>query len=79
MLDGQGGVYAARLWWLLRWIGHSAVALLDGGVAGWTAAGGALVTDAASPAAAPPYPERPPVDGDRSTPTRSRAGSASFG
>ncbi len=29
--DRQGGMYAARLWWMLRWIGHSAVAVLDGG------------------------------------------------
>ncbi|KNZ32741.1 MAG: 3-mercaptopyruvate sulfurtransferase [Methylibium sp. NZG] len=41
-LDRQGGMYAARLWWMLRWIGHAAVAVLDGGVAAWTEAGGAL-------------------------------------
>lgn len=43
--DGQGGMYAARVWWMLRWMGHEAVAVLDGGVAAWQAAGGALVTD----------------------------------
>ena len=32
--DRQGGMYAARLWWMLRWIGHSAVAVLDGGPQG---------------------------------------------
>ncbi len=32
--DGNGAI-AARLWWLLRWIGHNAVAVLDGGYAGW--------------------------------------------
>ena len=37
--DRQGGVYAARLWWMLRWMGHSAVAVLDGGEAAWVAAG----------------------------------------
>jgi len=42
--DGSGGV-AARLWWLLRWLGHEAVAVLDGGWAAWTAEG--LPTDAA--------------------------------
>lgn len=36
--DGQGGMYAARLWWMLRWIGHAAVAVLDGGQATWTGA-----------------------------------------
>ena len=56
--DRQGGMYAARLWWMLRWMGHAAVAVLDGGVAAWTAAGGALVTDTPRPATAPPYPER---------------------
>ncbi|MEK7737282.1 MAG: sulfurtransferase, partial [Pseudomonadota bacterium] len=33
--DNEGGIFAARLWWLLRWLGHSRVALLDGGLAGW--------------------------------------------
>ena len=58
-LDAQGGIYAARLWWMLRWIGHAAVAVLDGGLAAWRAAGGALVTDAAPVDPAAPYPERP--------------------
>ncbi|MGO4325516.1 sulfurtransferase [Cupriavidus sp. 2TAF22] len=37
--DAQGGMYAARLWWLLRWLGHEAVAVLDGGKNAWVAAG----------------------------------------
>jgi thiosulfate/3-mercaptopyruvate sulfurtransferase len=45
--DGSGGV-AARLWWLLRWLGHDAAAVLDGGWAAWTAAG--LPVDARQPA-----------------------------
>lgn len=38
--DAQGGMYAARLWWLLRWLGHDAVALLDGGMPAWESHGG---------------------------------------
>ena len=34
--DDRGGVYAARLWWLLNYYGHSSVALLDGGWTKWT-------------------------------------------
>jgi thiosulfate/3-mercaptopyruvate sulfurtransferase len=37
--DAHGGMYAARLWWMLRWVGHEAVAVLDGGMAAWQAAG----------------------------------------
>ena len=49
--DAHGGMYAARLWWLLRWIGHEAVAVLDGGLAAWEAAGLPLVTPVAARAA----------------------------
>jgi thiosulfate/3-mercaptopyruvate sulfurtransferase len=35
--DADNGMYAARLWWLLRWVGHRAVAVLDGGFKAWTA------------------------------------------
>jgi thiosulfate/3-mercaptopyruvate sulfurtransferase len=42
--DAHGGMFAARLWWLLRWIGHPAVAVLDGGLAAWQSAGLPLVT-----------------------------------
>lgn len=44
--DAHGGMFAARLWWLLRWVGHGAVAVLDGGLAAWSAAGLPLVTPA---------------------------------
>ena len=33
--DASGGAMAVRLWWLLRWLGHTAVALLDGGWPAW--------------------------------------------
>jgi len=36
--DQDSGMYASRLWWLLRWLGHDAVAVLDGGFARWQAA-----------------------------------------
>jgi thiosulfate/3-mercaptopyruvate sulfurtransferase len=40
--DGAAGGFAARAWWMLRWIGHDHVALLNGGLAAWQASGGAL-------------------------------------
>jgi thiosulfate/3-mercaptopyruvate sulfurtransferase len=33
--DNEGGIFASRLWWMLRWLGHDKVAVLDGGLAGW--------------------------------------------
>jgi len=40
--DDAGGMMAARLWWMLRYLGHAAVAVLDGGWQAWCAAGGAV-------------------------------------
>lgn len=40
--DEANSSFAARLWWMLRWLGHDAAAVLDGGFRAWTAAGGAL-------------------------------------
>jgi thiosulfate/3-mercaptopyruvate sulfurtransferase len=56
--DAQGGMYAARAWWMLLWAGHRAVSVLDGGLAAWKAAGGALERGAAAAttAAASAYP-----------------------
>lgn len=48
--DAHGGMFAARLWWLLRWVGHREVAVLDGGLQAWQAQGGTLST--ATPTAA---------------------------
>lgn len=59
--DAQGGVYASRAWWLLRWMGHDDVAVLDGGVGAWREAGGALTTDAPDGHGLEPYPLHAPA------------------
>jgi len=58
--DDQGGSYAARAWWMLRWMGHVPVAVLDGGKAAWQAAGGELVTWGPSGAGPVEYPVTEP-------------------
>ena len=58
--DASGGMYAARLWWMLRWLGHEAVWLLDGGLSAWQAAGCALETTPAAPRPASDFTPRPP-------------------
>jgi thiosulfate/3-mercaptopyruvate sulfurtransferase len=47
--DDSGGTMGVRLWWLLRWLGHARVALLDGGWQAWQAAG--LPVETTAPAA----------------------------
>jgi len=50
--DRQGVNYCGRLWWMLKWLGHDAVAVLDGGLQAWTAQGGALASgEQAAPSA----------------------------
>jgi thiosulfate/3-mercaptopyruvate sulfurtransferase len=44
--DRQGANYCGRLWWMLKWLGHDAVAVLDGGLQAWTAQAGELATGA---------------------------------
>jgi thiosulfate/3-mercaptopyruvate sulfurtransferase len=46
--DRNSGVYCGRLWWMLKWAGHDAVAVLDGGLKAWQEAGGE-VTDQTEP------------------------------
>ena len=52
LYDRMNSVWAARVWWMLRWAGFDRVALLDGGLKAWTDVGGELSTNPAS------YPER---------------------
>jgi thiosulfate/3-mercaptopyruvate sulfurtransferase len=55
--DRNGANYCGRLWWMLKWMGHDAVAVLDGGLQAWQAAGGE-VTAARSPRASSPISYR---------------------
>lgn len=43
--DQNSGAFAARLWWLMRWLGHEDVGVLDGGLDAWLTAGGELETE----------------------------------
>lgn len=43
--DNAGSMYASRLWWMLRWVGHSSAAVLDGGIDAWKRSGQALSPD----------------------------------
>jgi len=45
--DGGLGAMAARLWWMLRWVGHDAVAVLDGGLAKWLKEGRSVTAEVA--------------------------------
>jgi thiosulfate/3-mercaptopyruvate sulfurtransferase len=56
--DASNGAMAARLWWMLGWIGHDAAAVLDGGLAKWLAEKRPVSADV--PTFAPkPYPLKP--------------------
>ncbi|MFZ9297242.1 MAG: sulfurtransferase [Hylemonella sp.] len=46
--DRQNSSHCGRLWWMLKWVGHEHVAVLDGGLPAWQAAGGATEAGAAS-------------------------------
>ena len=47
--DDAQGMIAGRVWWLLRWLGHTRVALLDGGLPAWLAAGEPLTQAVVTP------------------------------
>jgi thiosulfate/3-mercaptopyruvate sulfurtransferase len=49
--DDGNAMYASRLWWMLRWLGHDAVLVLDGGLRRWLELG--LPTDSVAPESAP--------------------------
>ena len=51
--DRQGANYCGRLWWMLKWAGHEAVAVLDGGLQAWQANGGATHSGASGGTAVP--------------------------
>jgi thiosulfate/3-mercaptopyruvate sulfurtransferase len=57
--DDSGGTMAVRLWWLLRWLGHRDVALLDGGWQAWRQSGHPSELDPVAPASAAAYPGTP--------------------
>src|SRR5690606_27502201 len=61
--DASAGMSASHLWWMLRWLGHDKVAVLDGGWQAWVAAGGLVeaVNRSVGVTAAP----RQDADGDR--------------
>ena len=46
--DRNGANYCGRLWWMLKWLGHDAVAVLNGGLQAWEASSGAVETGAPS-------------------------------
>ena len=54
--DRQGVNYCGRLWWMLKWAGHDAVAVLDGGLQAWQAAGGTVASGATTELHASNYP-----------------------
>ena len=60
--DDIGGAVAARMWWMLRAIGHRAASVLDGGYQAWVEAGRPVATGAVTPEPTT-YPEPPGFDG----------------
>ena len=59
--DRHGMNYCGRLWWMLKWLGHDAVAVLNGGWQAWVAAGGAVESGAATPRPASQFAVHAPL------------------
>ena len=59
--DRNQGNYCGRLWWMLKWLGHEAVAVLDGGLQGWLATGAPVVSGKPPVPAARDFDIRPPL------------------
>src|SRR5450830_1064456 len=53
--DRQGVNYCGRLWWMLKWVGHENVAVLDGGLQAWEAVNGPVATGPDLPRVPSPY------------------------
>jgi len=59
--DRHGMNYCGRLWWMLKWLGHEAAAVLNGGLQAWLAAGGAVESGPVSPANATQFAVHAPL------------------
>ncbi len=59
--DRNGANYCGRLWWMLKWAGHDAVAVLDGGLQAWQAEGGLLHSGQEAPRPATTFALQPPL------------------
>ena len=60
VMDRNGANYCGRLWWMLKWVGHADVAVLDGGLQAWQAAAGPVESGPVTPSASPTrYAPRP--------------------
>lgn len=59
--DRNKSAYCGRLWWMLKWLGHDAVAVLDGGLQAWKAAGGALASGPTGGATPARFELKPPL------------------
>lgn len=58
--DDADGMYASRLWWMLRYLGHDRVAVLDGGFAKWVLEGRTVSTESFAPESVPFHAEPNP-------------------
>ena len=59
--DRNGVNYCGRLWWMLKWAGHDAVAVLDGGLQAWQAEGGRLQPGQEAPRPTTAFALQPPL------------------